>query len=319
MDGPKVERIVENLVMNAVRHTRPDVAISVRVWAGGGGAFLAVEDDGPGRVRRPPGRDLRAVPPGADRLAALPGTGIGLSLVAMFTELHGGRAWVEDREGGGASFRVFLPGEPPEDDVVEHKVSRRRRSEPVDAAKAGARLSGMPDRDHNPHRRRLHLPIVVDERPRARLRGSQAAVAEGAHAGGPQLHGAEGPDAGPLDLHTVCEEAMCPNIGECWEEREATFLILGDKCTRRCGFCDVMTAKPDPVDAGRAATGSPTPVREMGLRFVVITGVARDDLPDGGARIWAATDPGRASRPSPDAASRCSRPTSRAASATSRR
>src|SRR5205823_13300044 len=52
-----------------------------------------------------------------------------------------------------------------------------------------------------------------------------------------------------LDLHTVCEEAGCPNIYECWEEREATFLILGDKCTRRCGFCDVMTARPDPVEA----------------------------------------------------------------------
>src|SRR3546814_3944750 len=49
-------------------------------------------------------------------------------------------------------------------------------------------------------------------------------------------------------LHTVCEEAMCPNIHECWEEREATFLLLGAKCTRRCGFCDVMTAKPEPVD-----------------------------------------------------------------------
>jgi lipoic acid synthetase len=89
-------------------------------------------------------------------------------------------------------------------------------------------------------------------------------------------------------LHTVCEEAMCPNISECWEEREATFLILGDKCTRRCGFCDVMTAKPDPVDEDEPRRIAQA-VREMGLRFVVVTGVARDDLPDGGARIWAAT------------------------------
>jgi lipoic acid synthetase len=89
-------------------------------------------------------------------------------------------------------------------------------------------------------------------------------------------------------LHTVCEEAMCPNISECWEEREATFLILGDTCTRRCGFCDVRTGKPDPVDEDEPARIADA-VREMGLRFVVVTGVARDDLPDGGARIWAST------------------------------
>jgi lipoic acid synthetase len=89
-------------------------------------------------------------------------------------------------------------------------------------------------------------------------------------------------------LHTVCEEAGCPNIFECWEDREATFLILGDRCTRRCGFCDVMTAKPlglDEDEPERVASA----VKAMGLRYVVITGVARDDLPDGGARIWAET------------------------------
>ncbi|MEA2556386.1 MAG: lipoyl synthase, partial [Actinomycetota bacterium] len=90
-----------------------------------------------------------------------------------------------------------------------------------------------------------------------------------------------------LDLNTVCEEAMCPNIGECWEEREATFLILGSKCTRRCGFCDVMTARPDPVDEDEPQRIAQA-VKAMGLRYVVITGVARDDLSDGGARIWAA-------------------------------
>src|SRR4029450_5960946 len=89
-------------------------------------------------------------------------------------------------------------------------------------------------------------------------------------------------------LPTVCEEAMCPNTPECWEAREATFLILGDRCTRRCGFCDVMTAKPDAVDEDEP-TKIADAVREMGLRFVVVTGVARDDLPDGGARIWAST------------------------------
>lgn len=91
-----------------------------------------------------------------------------------------------------------------------------------------------------------------------------------------------------LDLHTVCEEAMCPNIHECWEEREATFLILGDRCTRRCGFCDVMTAKPDAVDLDEPARIAEA-VTRMGLRFVVLTGVARDDLADGGASMWAET------------------------------
>jgi lipoyl synthase len=89
-----------------------------------------------------------------------------------------------------------------------------------------------------------------------------------------------------LDLHTVCEEAACPNIFECWEEREATFLLLGDKCTRRCGFCDVMTAKPAPVEVDEPERISQA-VSAMGLRHVVLTGVARDDLEDGGAGTWA--------------------------------
>ena len=92
---------------------------------------------------------------------------------------------------------------------------------------------------------------------------------------------------GGLGLNTVCEEAGCPNIFECWEAREATFLILGAKCTRRCGFCDVETARPDPVDEGEPARIAEA-VKAMGLRFVVLTGVARDDLRDGGASVWAA-------------------------------
>ncbi|HEX6331993.1 MAG TPA: lipoyl synthase [Actinomycetota bacterium] len=142
----------------------------------------------------------------------------------------------------------------------------------------------MPDRDHNPHRRRLHLPIVstngtpaTDERKPPWLKVRMQV----------------GPNYAELkeimrgrSLHTVCEEATCPNIHECWEQREATFLILGDRCTRRCGFCDVMTAKPDPVDEGEPRRIAEA-VDAMGLRFVVLTGVARDDLPDGGARIWA--------------------------------
>jgi lipoic acid synthetase len=89
-------------------------------------------------------------------------------------------------------------------------------------------------------------------------------------------------------LHTVCEEAGCPNIFECWEDREATFLIGGDQCTRRCDFCQIATGKPEPLDEtepGRVAES----VATMGLRYATVTGVARDDLPDGGAWLYAQT------------------------------
>jgi lipoyl synthase len=89
-------------------------------------------------------------------------------------------------------------------------------------------------------------------------------------------------------LHTVCEEAACPNIYECWEAREATFLLCGDLCTRRCAFCDVMTAKPQPLDPEEPAKIAEA-VKLMGLRFAVITGVARDDRDDAGSAHWAAT------------------------------
>jgi lipoyl synthase len=89
-------------------------------------------------------------------------------------------------------------------------------------------------------------------------------------------------------LHTVCQEAGCPNIFECWEDREATFLIGGDQCTRRCDFCQIATGRPLPLD-----TGEPRRVAEsvvaMGLRYATVTGVARDDLPDGGAWLYAQT------------------------------
>jgi len=90
------------------------------------------------------------------------------------------------------------------------------------------------------------------------------------------------------NLHTVCQEAACPNIGDCWERGTATFMILGDTCTRRCGFCHVMTGTPtwnDPLEPARVARS----IARMGLRHAVITSVDRDDLPDYGARIWAAT------------------------------
>ncbi|MFB9831489.1 lipoyl synthase [Actinoallomurus acaciae] len=89
-------------------------------------------------------------------------------------------------------------------------------------------------------------------------------------------------------LHTVCQEAGCPNIYECWEDREATFLIGGDQCTRRCDFCQIDTGKPaayDPDEPRRVAES----VERMGLRYATITGVARDDLPDGGAWLYAET------------------------------
>lgn len=89
-------------------------------------------------------------------------------------------------------------------------------------------------------------------------------------------------------LATVCEQANCPNIYECWEAREATFLLCGDLCTRRCGFCDVMTARPRPLDPDEPAKVAEA-VRLMGLNFAVITGVARDDLDDAGSAHWAAT------------------------------
>jgi lipoic acid synthetase len=91
-----------------------------------------------------------------------------------------------------------------------------------------------------------------------------------------------------LDLHTVCEEAGCPNIYECWADRTATFMILGERCTRACGFCLVDTRHPLPLDAGepgRVADG----VVQLGLEHAVVTSVARDDLTDGGARHFAAT------------------------------
>ena len=193
-----------------------------------------------------------------------------------------------------------------------------KRARPSDAERSGdTTLGAMGSRDHNPHRRRLYLPILPIEAPAVRSPGAVAspdvvdAVAMEDHIGtstgcaqvarprqpkpawlkvkartGPNYTELKGLMRG-LSLHTVCEEAGCPNIYECWEDREATFLLLGDRCTRRCGFCDVRTARPgavDPSEPERIAQA----VEAMGLRFVVLTGVARDDLPDGGASVWAA-------------------------------
>jgi lipoic acid synthetase len=89
-------------------------------------------------------------------------------------------------------------------------------------------------------------------------------------------------------LHTVCEAAGCPNIFECWEDREATFLIGGDQCTRRCDFCQIDTGKPEALDRDEPRRVAES-VQAMGLRYATITGVARDDLPDGGAWLYAET------------------------------
>jgi len=89
-------------------------------------------------------------------------------------------------------------------------------------------------------------------------------------------------------LHTVCQEAACPNIFECWEDREATFLIGGERCTRRCDFCNIDTGKPDPLDRDEPRRVAES-VRSMELRYATITGVTRDDLPDEGAWLYAET------------------------------
>ncbi|MET7997963.1 lipoyl synthase [Amycolatopsis sp. NPDC005232] len=89
-------------------------------------------------------------------------------------------------------------------------------------------------------------------------------------------------------LHTVCEEAGCPNIYECWEDREATFLIGGDQCTRRCDFCQIDTGKPSALDRTEPRKVAES-VQAMGLRYSTVTGVVRDDLDDGGAWLYAET------------------------------
>ncbi len=91
-----------------------------------------------------------------------------------------------------------------------------------------------------------------------------------------------------LGLHTICEEARCPNVWECWNNRTATFLILGDICTRRCHYCAVTTGRPLPVDEGEPSRVAQA-VRVLGLRHAVITSVNRDELPDGGAGLFAKT------------------------------
>src|SRR5262245_5044049 len=129
VDPAKTERIVENLVMNAASHTPPSTAIWVRVLEHEDGAVIAVEDDGPGVPSELAAEIFEPFRQGPTSASHSPGAGIGLSLVAMFAELHGGRAWVEDRDGGGASFRVSLPATGPV--PAEHTGNGYARGSPT--------------------------------------------------------------------------------------------------------------------------------------------------------------------------------------------
>jgi signal transduction histidine kinase len=133
VDPPKIERIVENLLMNASRHTDADRRIWLIVAPHDGGVRITVEDDGPGVPA-----DIRAAifepfRQGPTRSPHSPGTGIGLSLVARFAELHGGRAWVDEREGGGAAFHVVIPGKVPEHAEFERDAERSPIAPQADA------------------------------------------------------------------------------------------------------------------------------------------------------------------------------------------
>jgi two-component system, OmpR family, sensor histidine kinase MtrB len=134
VDGAKVERILENLLHNALRYTPSDTPIWIRLGRSDGGAVITVEDEGPGVPDELKVAMFESFRQGPNRSAHSPGTGIGLSLVARFAELHGGRAWVEDRPGGGARFRVLLPGQ----DNPEHI-----ESEPAQVLEAQAARSTL--------------------------------------------------------------------------------------------------------------------------------------------------------------------------------
>jgi lipoic acid synthetase len=134
-------------------------------------------------------------------------------------------------------------------------------------------MSAVPKPSHN-----RQVPILVEDRPpwlKARFHAS------------PELDAMKRLVA-EQQLHTVCFSAACPNLGECWSRGTATFMIGGNLCTRRCGFCDVQTARPQPLDPGEPARVAEA-VARLGLRFAVVTCVARDDLADGGAAQMAAT------------------------------
>ena len=137
----------------------------------------------------------------------------------------------------------------------------------------------------------IQLPVI----PRTQPLSSDAPAPRGNRPSWLKVRFPQGPNYQELrglmrdqELHTICEEALCPNIGECWENRTATFLILGDVCTRNCGFCAVTTGRPTGLDLEEPERLARA-VQKIGLRHIVITSVTRDDLADGGAAIFAAT------------------------------
>jgi lipoic acid synthetase len=134
-------------------------------------------------------------------------------------------------------------------------------------------------------------------------------VAQGARPGGETFHNLK-KLARDLNLHTVCESAQCPNIGECWNQKSATFMMLGNLCTRRCGFCAVPKGKPEPIDFDEPRRVAYA-VAQLGLAHAVITSVNRDDDNLGAARAFVSVIREIRSR-LPPAASRSSRRTSRA-------
>jgi signal transduction histidine kinase len=125
VDAAKVERIVENLLGNTAKHTPAEASVWIRVEPVPDGVQIFFEDDGPGVPSELREQIFEPFLQGASPSSHAPGVGVGLTLVARFAEIHGGRAWVQERDGGGASFRVFLPSEPVvpvEEDEDEHQV-----------------------------------------------------------------------------------------------------------------------------------------------------------------------------------------------------
>ena len=164
----------------------------------------------------------------------------------------------------------------PSPGALERTLARHPRplgGDPVRNSRAAVSLTGMIlDNDSEPYQ------LAIKKKPawlRARMPGGEAFFETKRNIDGHKLH-------------TVCEEAACPNMGECWARGVATIMILGDTCTRNCGFCNVKTGKP-PVTDHEEPKRVAESLRGSGLKHIVITSVDRDDLPDGGASIWAET------------------------------
>ena len=321
VDPAKVERIVENL-----RDERgpPHEARPSTIWV----RVCRRSDGVPHRRRgrrargsrascgtRSSNRSARDPTPSS---AHSPGTGIGLSLVGEFAELHGGRAWVEERDGGGASFRVFLPAAGPGPQDGPRRADEEGAS-PV--GQRGGRLDSNADarRDHNPasdvSTSRSSRRTASDGR--SRVGRPQAPVAEGAARRGSELTPSSRRSCATSTSHTVCEEAMCPNIAECWEAARGDVPDPG-----RPVHPPVRLLRRDDGEARRRSTRtSPGAIAEAVRRWACASSCS----PASRATTCPTAAPasGRprsapSATPSPGAGSRCCPPTSRAASATSR-